>query len=112
MGRRMPHRLTVQANSPTTDAIGQEKDSWSDERTVWGRVVPIGGDTRYHQGREVGAQTRFVELVYDPNNVLDVTKRLKWSPPAGTRYLYPEYIQNQGERDQMIVVRCKEQENG
>lgn len=110
MARRFPHRVTIQTNGAVEDSIGQEKEVWSDERTAWAKVVPIGGDRKYHMGREVSTQTRFVELMYDPDNVFDTTKRIKWSPPAGDRYLYPEYIMNEGERDRVIVIRCREEE--
>ena len=43
---RLNHRVTVQSRTTTTDAYGQQLDTWSDLATVWANIKPIGGRER------------------------------------------------------------------
>lgn len=38
---RLRRRVQVQINTPTTNARGQQVPSWSNDRQVWARVLPM-----------------------------------------------------------------------
>lgn len=55
------HRVTLRAQSPTEDSLGQRVGAWTDVATVWARVRPAKG----REYEAAGAQQALAEVEID-----------------------------------------------
>lgn len=67
-------RISIEANTPTTDGSGQVQKSWAELFKRWGKVVPVNGEESF-KGHQL--QAGVTHLVYLPSD-------------SGTRAITPE----------------------
>ena len=73
---KLDQRVTIQTNTPTADAKGQEIESWADTKTVWAEAI-TGGGKEFYAAQKLHAETKVVFRVrYDSSIV--VTQRIVW----------------------------------
>ena len=75
---RMDQQVTIQTNTPTTDALGGQSDSWATLATIWGEVVPLSGGEQF-QAASVDSSLRFRLRIRQRS---DVTPKMRvlWTP--------------------------------
>ena len=57
----MDRRITIEKNTPTRSATGEEKENWTTLATVWAQVRAVGGGERFRGAHIVAeATTSFV----------------------------------------------------
>ena len=57
----MDRRITIEKNTPTRSATGEEKENWTTLATVWAEVNSVGGGERFRGAHIVAeATTSFV----------------------------------------------------
>lgn len=95
MSGRLRNRVTIQSQSTTQDAVGQETISWTTVSTVWAQINPLSGRDYYNQSGEHADITHEImmrhgvtvrpgdRIVYgsrnfDVNSVLTVQERDAW----------------------------------
>lgn len=89
---KLRHRLELQENTPTRNAVGEEVDSWATIEKFWGNIEPLAGtellhaqqtaaevshriSRRYASGVTPGHRILHGERVFDINAVINVEER-------------------------------------
>ncbi len=90
------HHIELQENTPTTDAAGQNVDSWATVSWLWASIQPLSG-RELEQARQIVSEvTMKITVRYDANNIVTNEKRFR----LGSR-LFP--IQNALNVDELNV---------
>lgn len=106
---RLRERVTIQAETVTRDASGEELLAWGDEATVWASVTPGASNERYlaSAGQRVAEVTHTVRIRYKTG--LTPKKRLVWET---TRILKIISVIDPDMRNRTIVLLCSEEQRG
>ena len=87
------HRVTVQSNSPTASAYGENTDDWNTLEVVYADVEPISESESYRAGQPVGTQSYRVTMRYRGTSLGDVLTFVNgtpWTTVAGDPVLRVE----------------------
>lgn len=106
---RLRERVTIQAESVTRDASGEELLAWVDETTVWASVTPGASSERFlaSAGQRVAEVTHTVRIRYKTG--ITPKKRLLWE---STRILEILSVIDPDMRNRTIVLLCSEEQGG
>ena len=99
------HRVSIQAESTAVDTYGEPTHSWSTDETVWAMVEPLSGNEQDVGEGQVGIITHRVMMRYTAN--ASPKKRLLF----GSKVLGIVTVINHMERDEHLVLECKEELN-
>lgn len=101
---KLRHRITIQQDSGTTvDASGHPTASWTDVRTVWASVQPLGGLERWRANQMQAETTHLITIRYQDN----ITTKMR-ALFQGDRYLYFLDVLNLNERNIELQIQAKE----
>lgn len=96
------HKVTIQTKSVTRGTAGQEVETWADTATKWASIEPLTG-REYWQAQQINAEmTSKITIRYYFG--LTTTNRIKF----GTRCFDILSVQNIKERNEFMVLMCKE----
>jgi SPP1 family predicted phage head-tail adaptor len=101
----MNRLITIQAATSTADAYGQMVESWSDVAgltNLWCGVISTGG-REYYAAQKLNAETTAVFKIRYITGILP-THRVKY----GTRYFHILNVNDKDEKDEFILLSCKE----
>ena len=99
---RLRHRLTLHSKTETRDSYGASLVSWTKQGTVWGAIEPLSGREFFAQQQtQSEASVRIVMRYYSG---IDET----WRISSGGKYYDIETIINDGERDRMLTLMCRQ----
>lgn len=71
--REMDRRITIQTNTPTQDASGEQVASWSTLATVWAKIDKSSAAERFINQQVVGE----VDMVFQIRYRSDVTDKMR-----------------------------------
>lgn len=106
---RLRERVTIQAESVTRDASGEELLTWAEVATVWASVTPGASNERFlaSAGQRVAEVTHTVRLRFKTG--LTPKMRLIWE---STRILEIISVIDPDMRNRTIVLLCSEEQRG
>lgn len=102
MAGRLRHRVTVQRQATTQDALGQRTEAWTEHATTWAMINPVSGRDFFTQSGEHADITHKITLRHG----VDIR--------PGDRIVYSgrnfdvRSVLNLGERDRFINVMAVE----
>tara|TARA_R110002074_G_scaffold254739_1_gene427124 strand:+ start:115 stop:435 length:321 start_codon:yes stop_codon:yes gene_type:complete len=99
------HRVSIQAESSAVDTYGEPTHSWATDETVWAMVEPLSGNEQDVGEGQTGIITHRVMMRYTAN--ASPKKRLLF----GSKVLGIVSVINGMERNEHLVLECKEQVN-
>lgn len=101
---RLREQVTIQQQSITHNAYGEEIVTWADVATVWASILPKASGERFITGAaQVQAEiTHTVRMRY--RSGLSAEMRLQW----GTRNLAVETLVDPDGRTRELVLMCSE----
>ena len=96
------HQVTIQERSTTQDEWGTPEDTWTDVVTVWASIQGLRGDESA-RAQQIGSQaTSKIVIRYYAG--ITTSNRIKF----GDRYFDIEHIDNVLEKNETLVMMCKE----
>lgn len=99
---RMRHRVTIETQSTTVDAVGQRANTWTKVETVWCSVRPLSG-------REyLSASGPRAEITHEITFRYPVTVQPKDRILFGNRLFDVESVFTQDERGRYVTARAIE----
>jgi len=96
------HKLEIQENTPTRNAVGEEVDSWTTVATVWASIEPLSG-VELLNAQQVAAETT-VRIGLRYRSGVTAAHRIKF----GARIFDINVVSNVGERNRELQLLCKE----
>ena len=99
------HRVSIQTDRGSVDTYGEPTHSWSTDETVWAMVEPLSGNEQDIGEGQAGIITHRVMMRYTANAT--PKKRLLF----GSKVLGIESVINHMERNEYLVLECKEEVN-
>jgi len=99
------HRVSIQAESTAVDTYGEPTSGWATDETVWAMVEPLSGNEQDIGEGQAGIITHRVMMRYTAN--ASPKKRLLF----GSKVLGIVTVINHMERDEHLVLECKEEWN-
>lgn len=96
------HRVTVQRQVITRNAIGEAVRGWEDLATVWAGILPISG-REFWAASQVNATTTH-RVIMRALDGIDTSCRIVF----GARYFGVDAVINPAERGQRIELMCTE----
>jgi SPP1 family predicted phage head-tail adaptor len=107
---KMQHRLALQKPSRTDDGGGSGRTSWSTLATVWGRIESQGGAERFFGDQNEGRTTHLITIRF--RRGLTIKNRIVYQFTSEnvlyTRTFNIKSIENKGERDKYLELKCEE----
>lgn len=105
---RLRERITIQQQSVTRDASGQELKTWPDVATVWARVTPGASSERFlaSAGQRVAEVTHTIHLRY--RSGITPKMRVLWE----NRILEIISVVDPDGKLRATVLMCKEEQRG
>lgn len=102
---KMPHRIKIQADTPTRDVLGAETSAWATIAggNCWARIEPLSGQERWVAQQVNAESTLKVTMRYD--SALTEQHRILF----GSRVLQINAISNTDEMNKELVVMCSEE---
>ena len=100
---KLRHRITIEQNTPTRDALGAEVDSWSSFAVRWAAVEPLGG-REFWDARRVNAERR---VRFRLRYVVGVTPEMRVSFDG--RVFDIQAVIDVEERNRELQLVCEEQ---
>ncbi len=96
------HKIIIQQNTPTRDAMNAEVDSWADYATVWASIEPIRGK-EFWDSQQINAEiTGKIKLRYLAGVISKM--RVKF----GMRIFEILSVINPGEKNRELQLMVKE----
>ena len=107
---KMQHRLALQTPSRTDDGGGSGRTSWSTLATVWGRIESQDGSERFFGDQNEGRTTHLITIRF--RRGLTIKNRIVYQFTSEnvlyTRTFNIKSIENKGERDKYLELKCEE----
>lgn len=106
---RLRERVTIQAESVTKGASGEELKEWGDEATVWAQVIPGASSERFlaSAGQRVAEVTHTVRIRFRTG--ITPKMRILWET---NRILEIISVVDPDGRNSTTVLLCKEEQRG
>ncbi len=106
---RLRERVTIQAESVTRDASGEQLITWPEVATVWASVTPGASNERFlaSAGQRVAEVTHTVRVRY--RSGITPKMRIIWE---STRILNIISVIDPDMRNSTIVLLCSEEQRG
>lgn len=98
----MRHRVELQSFSTAQNAFGEEVRTWTTFATVWASVEPLQG-RELMEAQQINAETT-IKIMLRYNATIESVHRVK----IGSRLLDIVSVVNPQERDEHLVLMCKE----
>lgn len=105
---RLRERLTIQQQSVTRDASGEQLIAWTEVATVWGQVSPGASNERFlaSAGQRVAEVTHTARIRY--RSGITPKMRILWE----TRVLEIISVVDPDGRLRTTILLCKEEQRG
>lgn len=106
---RLRERLTIQQQSVTRDASGEQLIAWTEVATVWGQVTPGASNERFlaSAGQRVAEVTHTARIRYRAG--ITPKMRIVWE---STRILEILSVVDPDGRNRTTVLLCSEEQRG
>jgi len=98
---KLRHRLTLQRKSESRTSTGDVVTTWVTDSTVWGAIEPIIGNREYLAASQTQNEV-MVMIMIRYHATIDAT----WRILNDGKYYSIQGIQNEYERDRMMVLMC------
>ena len=99
---KLRHRITIEQNTPTRDALGAEVDSWTTFAVRWAAVEPLGG-REFWDAAQVNAERR---TRFRLRHLAGVTPAMRVS--FDNRVFDIHAVIDAGERNRELELVCTE----
>ena len=99
---RMDRRVTLQDRSVSPSSFGEPVPAWADVAELWASIEPLGSSEIWRAQAAESDATHRVTIRY----LAGVTERMRLV--YGGRILEIESVANEGERDRVLTLLCRE----
>lgn len=93
-------RITIQSATVTTDAIGGQSTTWTDEVTVWCDVKDMKGNQRLEAEQIVNGRPYVIDMYKDDFPTLTENNRIKY----GTDILNIHSIESSTQQNRYKII--------
>jgi SPP1 family predicted phage head-tail adaptor len=100
---KLRHRLTLQYKTETRTATGDVSWTWTTDSTVWGAIEPIIGSREYLAASQTQNEIMVMIMIR-----YHATVAPDWRVLNDGKSYSIQGIQNEYERDRMMVLMCSQ----
>ena len=105
---KMRHKVRIEYNTPSQNAVGEFVDSWAHKVSVFARVQPVSGTEIDLLNQRFVNSTHVITTHWIPGVTEEM--RAKWNPtPGSTTTLYIEYAENVDELNHTLIMLARKQ---
>ena len=99
---KLRHKLELQRNSPSRNAVGEEVADWRTIEVFWGAIIPLSGRELLNAQQGAAEMSHRIERRYVSG--ITATDRVKF----GSRTFDINAVINVDERDRELHLMCME----